>query len=180
MKDNIPRDLILNSYTYSFKDKLKNRIYTYRCKHRTTCKVIIKIDKYNLKNYNNNLWDTNKYTFVNNIKEHTRQKFNNENKVIEINKDNNNHYKELAKSLILVNINKLLSCHIDNLKKNNINLTNIQIKNLLLKIKENEYTSDEKFLNDITKITISFGNNIELLNLPICFEYNENFILKKF
>ena len=34
MKDNIPRHLILNSYTYSFKDKLKNNIYTYRCKHK--------------------------------------------------------------------------------------------------------------------------------------------------
>ena len=68
-------------------------------------------------NYNNNILDTIEFTFVNNIKEHTCQKFNNENKEIEINKDNNNHYKELAKSLILVNINKPLSFYIDNLKK---------------------------------------------------------------
>lgn len=58
-------------------------------------------------------------------------------------------------------------------KKNNINLTNIQIKNLLQTIRENEYPSDDKFLNDITKITISFGDNIELQKLPICFEYNK-------
>ena len=64
-------------------------------------------------------------------------------------------------------------------KKNNINLTNIQIKNLLQTIRENEYPSDDKFLNDITKITISFGDNIELQNLPICFEYNKYLYYKK-
>ena len=117
MKDNIPRHLILNSYTYSFKDKLKNNIYTYRCKHRTVCKVTIKIDEENLNNYNNNLLDTIKFTFINNIKDHTCQKFNKENEEKEINKDNDIHYKELSKSLILVNINKPLSFHIDNLKK---------------------------------------------------------------
>ena len=46
-------------------------------------------------------------------------------------------------------------------------------------LRENEYPSDEKFLNDITKITISFGDNIELKNLPICFEYNKYLYYKK-
>ena len=71
MEDNIPSHLILNSYTYSFKDKLKNNIYTYRCKHRTVYKVTIKIDEDNLKKYNDNLLDEIKFTFVNNIKDHS-------------------------------------------------------------------------------------------------------------
>lgn len=39
-----PRNIIYN-YEYSYKDMLINNYYSYRCKHRNKCKIIIKIEK---------------------------------------------------------------------------------------------------------------------------------------
>ena len=46
-----PRNLELGEYKYSYKDRLTADYYTYRCTHRTKCKVVIKIKKSELIKY---------------------------------------------------------------------------------------------------------------------------------
>lgn len=58
--------------------------------------------------------------------------------------------KELASNLILLNIQKPLSFHISNLKKNNIMLSINQIKYLIQKVREQNYPSNKKYLKDIS------------------------------
>ena len=85
-KDNKPKSLKLGDYTYVFKDQLKNYNFTFRCKHRTICKVVIKIDKSNLIKYNKNLLDDITYSITSTEKNHTCKKAKEE-KVININSD---------------------------------------------------------------------------------------------
>ena len=81
------------------------------------------------------------------------------------------NYKELAKDLIFNNIEKPLNFHIMNLKQNKILLSKNQIKWLLQKIRESNFPNNEKFLQDISKILITFENNkLELKNIPFCFK----------
>ena len=42
--------LEINYFIYSFKDSLKNDYYTYRCKYRSKCGVILKISRTELIN----------------------------------------------------------------------------------------------------------------------------------
>ena len=46
-----PRSLEINNFIYSFKDNLKNEYYTYRCKYRTKCGVVLKISRIELIKY---------------------------------------------------------------------------------------------------------------------------------
>ena len=46
-----PRHLKLNNRIYTYKDVLINDFFTYRCKYRTKCNVVIKINKDNIKKY---------------------------------------------------------------------------------------------------------------------------------
>lgn len=64
----------------------------------------------------------------------------------------------------------------ENLKSNNIFLIKIKIKNILQKIREIKFDSDNDFLLNIANITIDFSkNDPELKNLHFCFSY-EKFI----
>lgn len=114
----LPRSLNIGEYIYVFKDTLKNDTFTYRCKHRTVCKVVIKINKDNLIKYKKNLLDEIVYSFSIKESEHKCKKTNEE-----ITKDKIKNvatiknYRELAKSLIVINLTKPLSFHIENLKK---------------------------------------------------------------
>ena len=70
------------------------------------------------------------------------------------------------------NLDKPLSFHKTNLENNNIYLTKNQIKWNLRKIREKTYMTDEKYLLDISKITIDFENeNPELKNLILGHKY---------
>ena len=62
----------------------------------------------------------------------------------------------LAKSLIIQNLEKDLSFHINNLRNNNIYLKKNSVEWLLQKLREEKYPSDEIFLKDISKIKINF------------------------
>ena len=44
-----PRHLNLNNRFYTYKDALINDYFTYRCKYRDKCNVVIKINKDNIK-----------------------------------------------------------------------------------------------------------------------------------
>jgi len=65
---------------------------------------------------------------------------------------------------------KPLSFHISNLKNNNINLSSNQIKRILQKVREIKYPLDQDFLEDISKITITFENENNMENLNFCWK----------
>lgn len=181
MKDDFkpPKTLKINKYIYSFKDELKNDFYSYRCKYRTSCGLTIKVHKNELIKYNDNIASEINYQITSKIKEHECR--GNDNKEIkkEILEPDYEKKRVLAKSLIIQNLEKDLSFHINNLRNNNIYLKKNSIKWLLQKLREEKYPSDEIFLKDISKITITFENSSNMIDIPLCYKYNNLINLEK-
>ena len=174
-----PRSIIIDNFYYSFKDSLKND-FTYRCKHRRKCNLVIKIEKEEMYKY---IEDQNykvKYIITSTQKYHACNK--NENNINEEEPNNSQNFinkkKDLIQSLIYTNIEKPLSFHCINLQTNNIYLKKNQIKWILQKIRENKFPSDIKYLNDISKIRITYDKEINLTNLPFCYK-NVNILNKE-
>lgn len=168
----IPKSIILDNYNYSLKNELIDNFVSYRCKYRTTCKMIIKINKENLRKYlDPENQDKIAYIITSSVKNHNCKNNNNENEKKPL-KENNDviKQKELGINLINNNLTKPLSFHINNFKTNNIHYTNNQIKYLLQKLREKSFPNDIAF-QKITNITISFGDEPELNELPICYRY---------
>ena len=46
-----PRQIIINKFTYSYKDELTKNYYSYRCQYRTSCKITIKVARDELEKY---------------------------------------------------------------------------------------------------------------------------------
>jgi len=62
----------------------------------------------------------------------------------------------------------------ENLKTNYINLSKVQIKNILLAQREIKYDSDLDFLLNISNLTINFSKSVpDLHNLPFCYIYQK-------
>ena len=194
---NIPNEITLDEYTYKYKCKLKDG-YSYRCRNRKHCSIIIKIELDEIKRYLKKEHNI-KYIITSTKKNHECSLGNNSenqenNKPKKFNDDSNinkNDKKgdnlELAKTLMFSNLDKPLSFHKTNLENNNIYLTINQIKWNLQKLREKTYMADEKYLLDISKITIDFENeNPELKNLILCHKYcnvinpNKKNILEKY
>ena len=156
-KFDIPKYIIIKEYKYSFKNELKNGNYSYRCYHRN-CKVLITINKENLDKIkrNNNL--DHKFEYTTNNKEHS---CNPTKPIIEDvnNVSTENETINLATDLIKNQIDRSLTWHIENLNNNNIYLRKIKIKNILQKVREIKYDSDNDFLLNIANITIDFSKN---------------------
>ena len=110
----IPRKLTLNNYEYSYKDELKNNYYTYRCKHRTKCGVVIKIAKAELVKYNNKNYDNLEYTITSKAENHTCIKNEKEKPKNSESENKINYNKDLIKAIILNNIDKPLNFHLEN------------------------------------------------------------------
>lgn len=137
MTDNfLPKNITPDNYTYNFKEALINNNFSYRCSHRRQCKVYIKINGDNLKKIienkdkNGNLSKI-QFCFSGNQKEHTCKGV--DNNLVEIDshhiKNKSQHsIVDLAKKLIMMNIEKKFKFHKDNLRQNNITLTDNQIK----------------------------------------------------
>ena len=127
----------MDNISYSFKDNLTND-YTYICKKRRKCKVVIKIIKEEIRKYNNNPLHKIKYIITSSESNHTCNQNSKEEeinwKVEEKKIDIDN--KELINSLIYTNIEKFLSFHKNNLRTNNIYLNNNQIKWILQKLRK--------------------------------------------
>ena len=94
-------------------------------------------------------------------------KRNKKNEIVTNNNSEIQKLKDLAYSLIFTNIDKPTSFHIQNLAQNDIKLTTNQIKWLVQKIRQIKYPKDEEFLKDISKITITYENIINMENLPL-------------
>ena len=67
------------------------------------------------------------------------------------------------------------------MKENGIVLHKTNVKNLLQELREYNYSSDDNFLIDISKITISLSQiDKELQDLPFCFAYQKFINLQVF
>lgn len=112
MEDNqsieIPRSLELANYTYTYKDELTNNYFSYRCKHRTICKITIKIAKSEIIKYVKNKVINIEYTITSKEKNHICKENIKEDKITKIKDFKNN----LLKSIIISNLEKPLSFHI--------------------------------------------------------------------
>lgn len=136
-KEEIPQSIYIDSFSQSQKETKKNGEYSYRCKVRN-CGVIISIDKNKNKdhicNKNNIITSSN-------------------------NAQSSNHLNNLAENLIRQNLEKILLWHHENLKNNNLNMSQNQVKKLLQKLREEYYPNDDSFLLDICNIRITFNDN---------------------
>ena len=65
------------------------------------------------------------------------------------------------------------------MRNNNIYLKKNSIKWLLQKLREEKYPSDEIFLKDISKITLTFENSSNMIDIPLCYKYNNLINLEK-
>ena len=176
----IPKSIKIEQYIYSHKACLKNEYYTYRCKKRKQCGMVIKVSKSELKKYIENNNTIINYEITSKINKHTCENDNNNNKDQNNKDDSINSNKDeseitsktnLTRALILQNIEKPMAYHVSNFKANNINITFNQLKWKLQQIREEKFPNDNKFLKDISKINISFdNNNINLQNLSMCFK----------
>ena len=160
-----PKQIKIGEYNYSFKTRLINNRYSYRCRNRK-CGVLITIDETNLKKLEEK--KDSRFDYQTNNKEHTCDKPN-------ISTDIKNVFTQdesykLAYEIIQKNNEKTLFWHYDSLKKNNIEISKNQVKRILQEIRELNFPKDEIFLQDISTIKISYSNQTkELKDLPFCF-----------
>ena len=173
--EEIPKTITINNFVYKYKNELTNNFYSYRFRYRTNCKIIIKINKENISKLINNSHEEIEYTITSTDKLHKcgNQNVSNEceHASAEDEKIKKQKSLELAKNLIFINIEKPLSYHVDNLSKNNILLSKVQIKNILQNMREESFPSNDKYLKDISRIKITLGDIYELKNIPLCHRY---------
>ena len=149
--DEIPKSKKIGNFQYSFKQRLANNNFSYRCKSRK-CGVLITIDADNLKKIiNNSLIGELEYKTVSK-KEHTCDKPTN--KIELSNVQTGTEMMKLAEQLIKQNLDKSMSWHYNNLIKNQIDISKNQVKRILENQREINYPKDESYLLDISKITI--------------------------
>ena len=167
-----PKTLEINKFIYSFKNSLKNNYYTYRCKYRSKCGVVLKISRTELIKYKEGKDISEiQFEFTSKIKNHTclndNESINSDDKkeniVIKVNN------KDIIKSLIITNIDKNISFHVENLKKNHV-------KYLLQKYRESKFPFGDKYLKNLSEIVITYDTNVvDMINIPMCFCY-KNFL----
>ena len=171
----IPRHIEINKYIYSFKDELKNNFYSYRCKYRQKCKIIIKVAREEIEKYNKNDNYEIQMDISSEQKNHTCKLDNEEEVKNNQEKENNEKenlnsqkQKEIAKTIIFANLNKPFSFHYENLKTNDIYLTKNQVKRILQTLRESKYPNDNEYLKNISKINITFEKLPNMENVSLC------------
>lgn len=98
----IPKNINFADKIYIFIDYLNSNYFTFRCKYRPLCKVVIKMHKDQLFKYNTNEECQIKYTITSAIKEHSFSEKNSKDLII----NNNANIKkiiinrDLAKNII--------------------------------------------------------------------------------
>ena len=175
MEFKAPNEIKIGDYYYTKKDKLMGDYYSYRCKKRSECKLQIKINKEELKKIINNTDTIVNYTITSrNTKKH---ECNFADSIISEEIDpkkttslSDKNIKEKAKELLIRNLDKHFLFHKDNLKNNNFQLSDNQIKWLLQVLREKSLPPDPIFLFNIDKITIRFDNE----ETPFCYSYYNN------
>ena len=144
---------------------LKKRLFSFRYYHRSY-KVLLTIDKNNLKKLECKKDDNQQVDYSTNNREHTCMKNKNLFAESSNNKITNNDEIELATNIIKNQLDKTLIWHIQNLE-NNIHLTKTKIENILQNLRQLKYEDDTPFLLDITYIKIDFSKtDKDLIGLP--------------
>ena len=168
--DEIPKSIKIGNFQYSFKQRLANNNFSYRCKSRK-CGVLITIDADNLRKIINNSSIGELEFKTVSKKEHICDKPTNKIELSSVQTDT--EMMILAEQLVKQNLDKSLSWHYNNLIKNQINISKNQVKRILENQREINYRKDDAYLLDISKITISFSKTkVELQNIPFCFSNN--------
>ena len=126
-----PKQIKIGEYTYSFKTRLINNRYSYRCRNRKWG-VLITIDEEYLKKIEEK--KNNKFEYQTNNKEHICDKPNISTDIKNVITQDETY--KLAYEIIQKNSEKTLFWHYDNLKKNNIEISKNQIKRILHEIRE--------------------------------------------
>ena len=169
-----PNEIILDNYKLTYKQKLSNSNYSYRCKNRRICSYTITISEEVLKSIAHKEQNIKiNYKISSKQKTHTCSEDNNEENSgnISIIKSSTTTLRELAKKLMVLNLEKKFSWHKTNLQNNKILLSNNQIKYLLQQLREVKFPNDINFLKDISLIKIDLGNTHNLVNIPFCHRY---------
>ena len=169
----IPNRLLIEGYSYSFKDVLKNNRFSYKCRARQ-CGVLMNIERKELDKLKLNGHNEIHYILS---KEHTCiiKKNEDEFKPSNILQKEENRVREKEtfnkeKSTVLYNIDKPLSWHAMNMKELNFEMSNEKIRNILQYQREKKFPYDNQFLYNMGNITLTI--NYENKN-PFCFEINK-------
>ena len=166
--EEIPQSIYKDSFSYSYKETKKMVSIHIDLKYANMEEWIISIDKNNLDKIIKHEPNTKiEYKKVSN-KDHICNK---NNIIISSNNiQSSNHLNNLVENLIRQNLEKSLLLHNENLKNNNLKISQNQVKKLLQKLREEYYPNDDSFLLDICNIRITFNDNKELLkNIPFCY-----------
>ena len=140
--DEIPKSIKIENFQYSFKQRLANNNFSYRCKSRK-CGVLITIDADNLRKIiNNSSIGELEYKTVSK-KEHICDKPTNKIELSSVQTDT--EMMILAGQLVKQNLDKSLSWHYNNLIKNQINISKNQVKRILENQREINYPKDDAY-----------------------------------
>ena len=167
----VPQSLTIGIYKYSYKVNTKDEnSFIYRCVHRN-CKAQITIDKDNIlkalmkKENSSIIYQEGKNPHSCQKPEVEKKKEINNNMIL-----TSNEINDLGCKLIKQHIDKPLSFHLDNLKKNNIPFSKNKIKYYLQKYREESFPEDKYYLDNIELIKITYDNNKdEFKDLPFCY-----------
>ena len=174
----IPKIINIDNVKYSYKCKLAKKQFSYRCFHRA-CKVLLTINKENLQKiiYKKDYPKDVEITYKTNNKEHSCFKAIKHTTLLII--TTNKEEEEIIISLIKKNLDKSISWHQNNFKNNAIEISFNRIKNLLQKIRQEEYALDDEFLFDLSKIRITLlETDTRLKNL--LFYFGQHKIISKY
>ena len=154
----VPQSLIIEDYKYTYKTNQKDETnFIYRCRNRNF-KVQINIDKNNiLKTILKN--PKTKVGFIKGKHEHNCPAKKEKARKQEVNANAiliNNEINEMGYNLIKQHLEKPLSFHLDNLKKNKIPFKRYKIKNLLRKFREGTFPEDANYLDNLEFIKITY------------------------
>ena len=142
-------EIILENYKLTYKQKLSNSNYSYLCKNRRICSYTITISEEVLKSimHKKHNFKIN-YKISSTQKTHICSQDNNEEILenISIINSSTTTLRDLAKKLMVINLEKTFNWHKTNLQKNKILLSNNQIKYLLQQLREVKFPNDITFL----------------------------------
>ena len=170
MTINPPDRITISGRKHSYKCLLSGNKVSYRCIHRSKCKVSLHIDKDELFDQSNTNIIPKKI-----VNEHACS-VSSTTSNMEIAIEKEQEYSEIQKKalyLISLNHTKEISWHINNIKMNNIELTDNQIKYLLHKYRSSTYPNDIEYLKGPFYIKNKINKEGENNEEPLCFSYNK-------
>ena len=171
----IPGKIIINKYTYTYKDQSKadkNKFF-YRC-NKTNCRVIIEITRENLNKIPSaNKNEADEIIFQQKA-EHKCEKDKYEKREELENCTTEEEMIEKANKIIIKNSLKPIAKLQNELHDENIFLSDDKVYRLIIKIRNSLYPKDDEALALIDNITITYDDKLpKSKNLPFCLVNNK-------